>query len=281
MKFVDFHIHTSASDGSLSPEEVVAEAARASLSSIGITDHDTMDGLLRARAAGKRLNVEIIPGIEFSTHLKNAEIHILGYFCQEENIRLSKTIGRLKSDRYTRMEKMVYKLNRLGVRISFSEVLAEVKGKAVGRPHLARVLCKKGYCNSMEEAFAKYIGYHSPAYVKRKEFSPAEAIEIIHGAGGISVLAHPGSYGNMNFLPLLLRKGLMGIEVFHPRNTVQVSYRYIKLALKCGLIITGGSDYHGDKRGEGVQIGAVKMEEGFLQEIKRRCRLLNRQQGRF
>ena len=96
MKFVDFHIHTSASDGSLSPEEVVAEAARASLSSIGITDHDTMDGLLRARAAGKRLNVEIIPGIEFSTHLKNAEIHILGYFCQE--ISALKTIGRLKSD---------------------------------------------------------------------------------------------------------------------------------------------------------------------------------------
>jgi len=280
MRFIDFHVHTSASDGSLSPGEVVGEAAKANLAAIGITDHDTMEGIFSARTAGKKLNVEIIPGIEFSTHFKRNEIHILGYFCQEDNTSLRKTIDRLRSDRYDRMKKMVYKLNKLGVRITFDEVMAEVQGQAIGRPHLARVLCEKGYCKTLGEAFAKYIGFQSPAYVQRKEFRPVEAIGIIRGAGGVPVLAHPGTYEKVDFLPSLLRAGLMGIEVFHPRNNIRISYRFLKLALKCGLLITGGSDYHGDKNGEGTQLGAVKMDPFFLEEIKRLSRQLKKQKVR-
>lgn len=281
MRFVDFHVHTSASDGSFSPGEVVARAAKAKLAAIGITDHDTMDGIYGAGIAGKKFNMEIIPGIEFSTHLKYEEIHILGYYCRSDDISLIKTISRLKSDRYERMEKMVYKINNLGLRVTFNEVLAEVKGKAIGRPHLARVLCKKGYCKDLDEAFARYIGFNAPAYVKRKEFTPVEAIEIIRGAGGVPVLAHPGTYKKVNFLPYLIEAGLMGIEVFHPRNSIQVSRRYLRYASRCGLLITGGSDYHGGKNGQGTRLGDVKMDPTFLKQLKRRGRALKKQRGRF
>jgi predicted metal-dependent phosphoesterase TrpH len=274
MKFVDFHIHTSASDGSFSPAEVVALAAKANLSAIGITDHDTMEGVPDARLAGKQLNMEIIPGIEFSAHFKDAEIHILGYYCRSDNIPLQRTIGRLKDDRYERMRKMVYKLNKLGIRVSFAEVLAEVQGNAIGRPHLARVLCEKGYCQTLGEAFRRYIGFNSPAFVKRKEFTPAEAIEVIRGAGGVPVLAHPGTYGKVDFFPCLLREGLEGVEVFHPRNTMQISYKYLKLAFTYGLLITGGSDYHGGKEGQGPQLGDVKLDLSFLGRLKQRSKVL-------
>lgn len=263
MRFVDFHVHTSASDGSFSPGEVVDRAAKAKLTAIGITDHDTMAGISGAVIAGRKYNIEIIPGIEFSTHLKYEEIHILGYYCRPDNVPLIKTINRLKSDRHERMEKMVDKINKLGLRVTFDEVLAEVKGKAIGRPHLARVLCKKGYCKDLGEAFARYIGFNAPAYVKRKEFTPVEAIEIIRGAGGVPVLAHPGTYGKVDFLSYLVEAGLMGIEVFHPRNSIQVSRRYFRYALKCGLLITGGSDYHGDKNGHGTRLGDVKIDLSF------------------
>lgn len=281
MRFVDFHVHTSASDGSFSPGEVVAKAAKAKLTAIGITDHDTMDGIYAAGIAGKKFNMEIIPGIEFSTHLKYEEIHILGYYCRADDTPLIKAISRLKSDRYERMEKMVYKINNLGLRVTFDEVLAEVKGKAIGRPHLARVLCKKGYCKDLGEAFARYIGFNAPAYVKRKEFTPVEAIEIIRGAGGVPVLAHPGSYGKVDFLPSLIEAGLMGIEVFHPRNSIQVSRRFLRHALRCGLLITGGSDYHGEKNGQGTRLGDVKMDLSFLKKLKQRSKALKRHGGRF
>lgn len=281
MPFIDFHVHTSASDGTLSPKEVVAEAAKANLAAIGITDHDTLEGVSGARTAGKEFNVEIIPGIEFSAQFKENEVHILGYFCDEKNVSLTEVISRLKSDRYERMKKMVYKLNMLGVPITFQEVAEKAKGKAIGRPHLARVLCEKGYCVNFDEAFAKYIGYQCPAYVKRRKFTPAEAIEVIRGAGGVPVLAHPGTYERADFLPSLIRDGLMGIEVFHPRNNIHVSYRYLKLALKCGLIITGGSDYHGDKNGEGVRLGDAKMDLSFLDILKQRSKELRGQKERF
>jgi len=273
-EFVDFHIHTTASDGNFSPAEVVTQAAIQGLVAIGITDHDTMDGVEDARRAGERLNMEIIPGIEFSAHFGDKEIHILGYYCRMDNIILQKILGRLKCDRHERMEKMVHKLNKLGIEVSFAEVLAKTKGNAIGRPHLAGVLCEKGYCRTLGEAFQRYIGYNLPAFVKRREFTPFEAIEVIHGADGIPVLAHPGTYGKIDYFPDLISSGLEGIEVFHPRNTVLVSYKYLKLALKHGLLITGGSDYHGAPQGQGPQLGDVQMDPSFLRKLKRRKGIL-------
>lgn len=279
MKFADFHIHTSASDGIFSPAQVVDQAARAGLGAIAITDHDTMDGVFEARIAGRQSGMAIVPGIEFSAHLGKIEIHILGYYCREDNITLKKTIERLRGDRFERMKKMVYKLNELGIQVSFDEVRAKVKGSAIGRPHLAGVLCEKGYCQTVEEAFKKYIGSDSPAFVKRKEFTPGEAIEVIRRAGGVSVLAHPGMYGKIALFPGLIGEGLEGIEVFHPRNTVQISYKYLKLALGSGLLITGGSDYHGGGIGLGPQLGDVKMDLSFWEILKLRSMEIKGQRG--
>lgn len=266
---VDFHVHTSVSDGSLSPFQVVAEAYNLKIDALGITDHDTMQGIAYAEAAGRKYGIEIVPGVELSTDYEGKEIHILGYYCDPNNPLLKKNLKRIRLNRYDRMVKMIEKLKKLGIYIELSDVLKIVKGEMLGRPHLAIALCKEGYCKTPAEAFKKYIGFNCPAYVERIKFTPYDAIFLIRSAKGIPVLAHPGLYKEDRLIPSLVSAGLLGIEVFHPDHQILTSYKYLKMAKKYNLLVTGGSDFHGMNIGSATSIGTITLDYSYLEKLKK------------
>lgn len=268
MRVVDLHVHTNVSDGLLSPFQVVSEASESGLAAIAITDHDTMDGLPYAEAAGRKHGIEVVPGVELSAGYGGTEFHILGYYCDPNNPFLKKTLKAVRRSRYDRMMKMLEKLKKLGIEIELKEVLQVVKGQMLGRPHLAITLCIKGYCKTPAEAFKKYIGFDGPAYVERMKFSPYDAIFMIRNARGIPVLAHPGFYKEDKLIPSLVRAGLLGIEVFHPDHLMVSNYRYMRIAKKYNLLVTGGSDYHGSHLGTATTIGAVTVDYSYLEKLK-------------
>ncbi len=276
MACVDLHIHTTASDGALTPSEVVAGAKKAGIAAISITDHDTMQGLAEAESAGKKYDVEIVPGVELSTNHKEKEIHILAYYCDPNNPFLKQKLLSFKTNRYDRMESMIKKLNKLGVNIELADVLKVVKGQMLGRPHLALALMEKGYIQEPAEAFEKYIGPSCPAYVKRPKFTPFEAISMIRSAGGIPVLAHPILYNEDSLIPSLVGAGLLGIEVFHPEQGAVSNLRYLKIARKYNLLVTGGSDYHGTENHPVPAIGTVTIKYSYLKKMKEVKKAINK-----
>ncbi|RJX24671.1 MAG: PHP domain-containing protein [Dethiobacter sp.] len=265
---VDLHIHTTFSDGLLNPCQVVAEANKKGMAAIGITDHDTMRGVACAETAGKKYGLEIIPGVELSTSYEDKEPHLLGYYCDPENPQLHKILKDVSTSRHERMVKMVDKLKNLGIDIQIEEVLEKARGDMLGRPHLALVICQKGYCRTPAEVFAKYIGNNCPAYVERYRLSLQEALNLVRGAGGIPVLAHPGLYKADELIPSMVRMGLLGIEAFHPEHRIIDRCRYLKMAGKYNLLITGGSDYHGKDMGSSGFIGTVRLDYKYLDKLK-------------
>ncbi len=268
MKLIDLHVHTTASDGLYSPIQVVKEACKRNLAAVAITDHDTMKGLKEIKNGAVKCSVEIVPSIEFSAFYKKKEIHLLGYYCDPENSLLQETLLQKHRERRLRMQKMIDRLKKMNVFVEFDEVLAKVKGGVVGRPHLAAVLCQKGYCNTSEEAFKLYIGHGCPAYVERKPFLPSEAIAVIQKAGGFPVLAHPGLNNDDIYISALIRAGLKGIEVYHPEHDEATVNHYLNFAKEHGLVITGGSDFHGDDIGPSKNIGSVTLGYSSLEDIK-------------
>ncbi len=268
MNQVDLHVHTTASDGKLTPAQAVREAFKLNIGALAITDHDTMEGVYEAQETAESYGIEIVPGIEITTEYKEREIHILGYYCDPSEPVFRRSMEEYKADRFNRMEKMVEKLKKMDIDIEFSEVIETVKGEMLARPHLALVLCRKGYCKTPTEAFKKYIGYKGPAYVDRNTLSPDEAVKLIRRAGGIPVLAHPGISNEKRIILELVSSGLMGIEVFHPDHDVSSNHKYLRKANKLDLLITGGSDYHGDNIGSAHSIGMVRICYNFLEEIK-------------
>lgn len=266
---VDLHVHTTFSDGILSPFEVVEEGYHKKLAALGITDHDTMQGISDAETAGRIFGVEIIPGFEFSTDYEGNELHILGYYCDQDNDDLVEILNIVKSSRFERMVGMIEKIKKLGLNIELADIFKTVKGEILGRPHLAAVICQKGYCKSTTEAFQKYLGKDCPAYVQRFKVNTFEAIDIILKAGGISVLAHPGLYDADELIPSLKEGGLSGIEVFHPDHDIRAIFRYKKIASKYNLLITGGSDYHGEEIGSAPLLGNVTVDYTYVEKMKR------------
>jgi 3',5'-nucleoside bisphosphate phosphatase len=266
---VDLHVHTTFSDGTLSPFEAVEKASYLKLDALGITDHDTMQGIADAETAGGNLGVEIIPGFEFSTDYEGIEIHILGYYCSQEDVKLAEILKIVKLSRFERMVSMVEKIKKMGLNIELSDILKTIKGDILGRPHLAAVICQKGYCKSSREAFQKYIGKNCPAYVERYKVNTFEAIGLIVKAGGVPVLAHPGIYDADQLIPLLKDGGLSGIEVFHPDHDIDAIFRYKQIASKYGLLITGGSDYHGEEVGSVPLLGKVTVDYSCVEKLKR------------
>lgn len=267
-RWIDLHIHTTASDGLLTPEEVVEIAKREGLSAISITDHDTIDGYQAAKKRAEELEIELIPALELSTSHKGEDFHILGYLIDCENPEFLKKINSFQEERRVRGEEMVEKLNELGIDLSM-ETVKNIAGKgAMGRPHLADALLKEEFVHTYEEAFARYIGYHAPAYVPKRFLTPQEGIELIHLVRGVAVLAHPGTcrlqYGIYDFLQL----GLDGIEAYHYKHDRQTTQQYINQAKKLGLIYTGGSDCHG-RRGEKTLIGTVKVPYRCLEMLRK------------
>ncbi len=242
---VDLHVHSTASDGTLTPEEIVNQALRSRLSAISLTDHDTLNGIGAALRAAHGTNLELIPGIELNTDWAGIEIHILGYYLEFQAIWLQRSLDVLRRAREKRAIVMIEKLAKIGIRLSFTRV-KEIAGKAtLGRPHIAQALIEAGYVSSVEEAFQRYIGHGKPAYVMHHKLNPFQAIKLILKARGIPVLAHPGLMDKDEVIPKFIKAGLLGIEVYYPRHTPEMIGKYTRICEKNGLIITGGSDSHG------------------------------------
>ncbi|MEN6349031.1 MAG: PHP domain-containing protein [Syntrophomonas sp.] len=248
----DLHVHTTASDGVLSPPEVIDKAIAEGLRGIAITDHDTVDGLepaLSYQEAGD-LPITVIPGIEMNTESDGQEIHILGYYIDYHNLRLKGRLQEIREARRERAEKMIIKLRGLGMLVSFKQVENLAKGDLIGRPHIAQALVEKKYVYSIKEAFEKYIGRGKPAYVSRYKFLPQEAVDLIKKAGGVTVLAHPGLIKNLEVVSSIIKLGIEGIEVFYPEHSDRQINQFTELCRKNRLLITGGSDYHGNGNDE-------------------------------
>jgi predicted metal-dependent phosphoesterase TrpH len=265
----DLHIHTNLSDGTHSPEEIIELAKKAGLKTIAVTDHDTVDGLERAIIQGEKSGVEVIPGIEFTTEVPRTEIHILGYFVDYKNPQFLEMLGKIQQGRVNRIYKMVEKLKGLGVEIEAEEVFKLSGEGAPGRPHVARVLIQKGAVGNFREAFRKYLEFRGPAYVSHYRLTPIEAIKLILDAGGIPVYAHPGTSSYDAIIPELMTSGLLGLEVYYISHSILQARHYLSLAKKYGLLITGGSDYHGLKSGREVELGEIVIDDNLVNKLKR------------
>lgn len=250
----DLHTHTTASDGLQRPAENVAMAAARGLGAIAITDHDTVDGIAEALEAGERLGIAVVPGVEISTVAEGIDIHVLGYYVDWRDADWQSKLARLLTLREQRNDMMLAKLNELGLSITLEDVLEEAKaqgkdGGSIGRPHIAAVLANKGYVASMQEAFDRYLGQDGAAYANPPRLHPFEALEWIRQAGGTSVIAHPGLYRNDELVRAVIARGAEGIEVYHSDHDAADEERYLAMAREYGLIVTGGSDFHGERQG--------------------------------
>ncbi len=266
--YVDLHIHTTASDGLLTPEQVVEFAKEAGLRAMSITDHDTINGYLAAREKAEELDIELIPGVELSVSSGSDDFHLLAYLIDCENPEFLKKINSFQEERRIRGEKMVEKLNELGLDLSIETVNRIAGESSVGRPHLADALLKEEFVHTYDEAFARYLGYHAPAYVPKQFLTPQEGIDLVHLVRGVAVLAHPGTSRSHEAIYDFIQMGLDGIEAYHAVHDKQATRHYINLANKFGLIHTGGSDCHG-RRGEKTLIGTVKVPYQCLEMLRK------------
>jgi hypothetical protein len=243
----DLHLHSSASDGRLSPQELVEMAARNGLDVIALTDHDSVAGIASALETARAFpHLRVIPGVEISTDVPRGEVHVLGYFVDYTSPQLEGTLTRLRDARKVRGQRMVARLRDLGIGIEWKRVHELVGGGSVGRPHVAQAMLERGYVSSLKEAFDKYIGREGPAYVEREKLSPQGAVDLVVVGGGVAVLAHPANIESLNsLLPQLISAGLMGLEVYYDGYSPEVIQRLETLAQEYGLIVTGGSDFHG------------------------------------
>lgn len=276
MSRLDLHLHTTHSDGSLAPAEVVALAHKAGVSSLAITDHDITTAIPEATEAGLALGVEVIPGIEISSLLGESELHVLGYFLDWQDTRLCERLATARDSRHRRNPLIVAKLQALGIDISYEEVKAVAGSDSVGRPHIARVLMDKGVVQSAKEAFDRFLANGKPAYVARELPSPAEAIRWIKEAKGLAVLAHPTWIKPIDGVlgPLVGRlkaDGLDGIEVHYSTHTPRQTREYLALAKQLGLLVTGGSDFHGVTKPDievGIGKGSLHVPSALLSKLK-------------
>lgn len=245
MKRVDLHIHTTKSDGILSPAQIVEWASIKGVHAIAITDHDTIEGIEEAIRVSNSYSVSIIPGIEISCIFEDEEIHILGYYIDYSNKNILKLTKVLKESRINRSKKIINKLNDLGFDITFKEVQNIISNNGViGRPHIAKLLAEKKYVQTVREAFDKYIGKNKPAYVERFKLSVQDGIKLIHNAGGIAVIAHPGLIKDENRIFQIIDLGIDGIEAIHSKHSQYDVLKFSEIAHVNNLIITGGSDFH-------------------------------------
>jgi predicted metal-dependent phosphoesterase TrpH len=253
MDKADLHVHTRASDGDLSPEEIVGLAGKRDLLAVAITDHDTTTGAPLALQAGRKLNVNVIAGIEISAVYDPGTLHMLGYF-KEFPSGLEDDLEKIQKGRLDRFPRIIERLNGLGLDITIEDVSRIAGDAQIGRPHIAKALIKKAYVNDFDEAFDKYLGKGKPAYVEKEKLTWEEAIELIKRHRGISVLAHPFTLelekNDLKILIINMKKaGLSGMEVYYPEHTHEQTKLYKIIAKEAGLILTGGTDFHTPERG--------------------------------
>lgn len=264
----DLHVHTTASDGSLSPAECAAQAGRIGLRALAVTDHDTMDGVAGASAAAPA-GLVIIPGIEFGCRWSErgtGEIHVLGYGCDPGQSEFARELSTLREARSSRASAMVQRLNELGLPIALADVIRYAGQGTIGRPHIARALVERGCVADVAEAFARYLNPGAPGYVEHYRPTPARAVRLIRAAGGVPVLAHPGLIGDDALVLAALDLGMMGLEVYHPAHGPDQVRRYLGIARRRGLLVTGGSDFHG-LGSEGAPIGSYGVSWAEANEL--------------
>jgi 3',5'-nucleoside bisphosphate phosphatase len=265
---VDLHVHSTASDGSRTPADVVQEAKRVGLAAIALTDHDTVDGVAEAVNAGRAIGVRVVPGVELSAVEGDVETHILGLHLSD-TVELETRLVELRDMRRTRAERIVRRLNELGVRIGMSDVLEQAAGGAIGRPHVARAMIADGWAVDFRDAFDRYLGNGKPAFVSKDRLAVSDAIELIHRASGLAILAHPAQAGTRERVQAFVALGIDGVEVRHPSHSAEDAARLAALVEHFGLVPSGGSDWHGS--GEGPRtLGAMRVPAEWL----------NRQDGR-
>lgn len=256
--FADLHLHTHFSDGTYSPEELVAHARVQGLAAIALTDHDTVDGCPRAAAAAHAAGMEFVPGLELTADFDGHEIHLLGYFVDPADPSLRQSLERLQTMRQDRLKEMVGRLQARGISLRLETVLSLANCRAPGRPHVARALVQEKFCATVEEAFERFLKKDRPAFVPRERMAAAAGIGLLHEAGGVAVLAHPGIHRVDPFVPALAAAGLDGLECFHSRHSAADSRKYLDLAASLNLVATGGSDCHGLTKGRPL-IGSVRV----------------------
>ncbi len=266
----DLHMHTTYSDGVLPVEKLVKRAREVGLSIISITDHDNVNAIDEAIAVGNDVGVEIIPGMELSASVEDQDVHILGYFFNPHDVKLQEYLSIFRSERVKRAERIVGKLNDLKIPLSFDAVLDRAGGGSVGRPHIAYALLEGGLTGTYHEAFFKYIGYGKPAYEKKYQISPREAIQLISAAGGLSFVAHPGNTLDERVLLRLIRDGVDGIEVVHPSHSPERVAHYQGIVNEYFLLASGGSDFHGGRRNDIDALGKYTISQSQVEMMRRR-----------
>jgi len=268
--YIDLHLHTHFSDGVFTPEQVAEEAQQMELAAIALTDHDTIEGCPSFAKACADRGIEFVPGTELSADIQGHEMHLLGYFLDTKNEELIRETTRYQQNRTNRVHDLIRQLNSIGVPLSAEQVFALAKCKAPGRPHVAQALVKHGFCSTMDEAFARYLRKSAPGWVPKVNANFEEGIRLIHQAGGLAVMAHPGLNKIDHLIPDMVRAGLDGIECWHSRHPRSTAKRYREMAARLGLLISGGSDCHGPSRGRHPLIGTVRVPYNILDEMKRR-----------
>lgn len=268
MTKIDLHTHTNKSDGALSPTELVLKAKKNKITTISITDHDSVNALDEAIEVGKEVGVNVIPGVELSTDIEDKEVHLLGLFLDLNNEELKKYLSFFRDERLYRAKRIVKKLNLLGHTITIDDVMEHAQSSAIGRPHIAFAMVEQGIVSNYYEAFGKYIGDDCPAYEKKIHVSPKSALKIIADAGGLSFIAHPG-YIPETILTTLIKAGIDGIEVIHPsHNDYQVRF-YRGIVNQYCLLESGGSDFHGGGKGDENNFGKFFISQSKLDAMQK------------
>lgn len=250
----DLHTHTNYSDGFYSPQKLIELALEKDVQIISITDHDSVNGIKDAVRVAEKVGIEIIPGVEISTDIRDTEVHILGYFIDPNNKELEHYLGFFREERFKRARRIVEKLNILGLEITMEDVLEQAENSAIGRPHIAQALLSRSQVKSYYEAFDKYLGNSAPAYEKKVHLSPQSAFKIINDAGGLSFIAHPGNMPEI-LIKELIEAGVDGIEVIHPSHSPDKVRFYRGIVNEYFLLESGGSDFHGGKREDNKNFG--------------------------
>lgn len=263
----DLHLHTNFSDGTYSPEELAEHAARLRLHTIALTDHDTVEGCPRAAIACRNLGLEFIPGAELTAEIDETEIHLLGYYLDTEHPRLLRETAKFQEVRQNRIREMVQRLNQLGVPLEADAVFALAKCRSPGRPHVGRALVRGGFCGSVNEAFERFLKKDRPAWVPKFKMSAFEGIDLIHNAGGLAILAHPGLNRVDPAIPRLAEAGLDGLECFHTKHASSTADHYLKLSESLQLLVTGGSDCHGLAKAEPL-IGSLRLDDAYVDRLR-------------
>lgn len=269
MKFADLHLHTSFSDGTYSPEELTSEARRFGLAAIALTDHDTVEGCARMATACEAAGIEFLPASELTAEFRGTELHIIGYCMDVEHPHLLAEMSRYQEVRQNRIKEMCERLHKLNVPLQEEAVFAIANCRSPGRPHVARALIQAKIVRSLDEAFERFLKKGRPAWVPKFKVSADDAIKLIHEAGGLAVMAHPGLVHHDALIPELVEAGMDGIECYHTKHPTSSVEHYLEIADEHGLLVTGGSDCHGMNKGKPL-IGSIKLPYQHVEQLKER-----------